>query len=154
MLTDTQLQALPENPNKATAEPGKDTMLYVNKGTVDAPEWVLIGGQRNTPLNRSASTLDASHKASGGWGAHVPGLKNWSIEYSGLLIMSDDALQILDYCFTHSKQVHVKIAYKDNSYRMGWAYVTSYSDDNAHDAVATVKITLEGNGAISELKKA
>ncbi|WP_196603432.1 phage tail tube protein [Pectinatus haikarae] len=151
MLTDQELNNLPDNPNVSVAEAGKDTLLYLNKGTVDAPDWLIIGGQRNTPLSRKANTLDASHKTSGGWGSTVPGLKSWSIDYSGLQIMSDEALQMIDYCFINDKQAHVKIAYKNGSYRTGWAYITEYNDDNAHDAIGTVKITLEGNGPISEL---
>lgn len=153
MLTTQELEKLPENPSKATALPGKDTMLYINKGKPEAPNWLLIGGQRNTPLSRKANTLDASHKASGGWGANVPGLKSWSVEYSGLQIESDEGLQILDYCFTQGKQAHVKIAYPGGYYRTGWGFITAYSDDNAHDAIATVKVTIEGNGPISELQK-
>ena len=61
MLTEQELKKLPDNPNKATASPGKDTMLHINKGKADVPVWVLIGGQRNTPLSRKANTLDASH---------------------------------------------------------------------------------------------
>ena len=153
MLTDQELKKLPDNPSKATASPGKDTLLYINKGKENAPAWVLVGGQRNTPLSRKANTLDASHKASGGWGANMPGLKSWSIEYSGLVIMTDEGLQILDYCFTESKQAHVKIEYPDKKYRTGWAFITDYNEDNAHDGISTVKVTLQGNGPISELKR-
>ena len=153
MLTDTELQGLPENSNKSVAEAGKDTLLSVNKGTEAAPVWVLVGGQRNTPLTRKANTLDASHKTSGGWSSKVPGLKEWSISYSGLQIASDEGLQIVDYCFNNDKQVNVKISYKNGSFRTGWAFVTEYSDDNAHDAISTVKISLEGIGAISELQQ-
>ena len=151
MLTTTELAALPENPNKSIAEAGKDTMLYVNKGTADKTVWLVIGGQRNTPLTRKANTLDASHKTSGSWGSKVPGIKEWSISYSGLQIATDEGLQILDYAFVNSKQINVKIAYKNGSYRTGWAHITQYDDDCAHDAISTVKVTLEGNGPISEL---
>jgi len=150
-LTDAQIKALPDNPAQSIAEAGKDTLLYVNTGTVSAPTWLVVGGQRNTPLARKANTLDASHKTSGGWESKVPGLKSWSISYSGLHIASDDGLKVIDYCYTQSKQVNVKIVYKNGSYRTGWAYVTEYDDDNAHDAISTVKVTLEGVGAISDL---
>lgn len=153
-LTDTELKALPENPNQAVAEAGKDTLLSINKGTVATPAWVVIGGQRNTPLTRKAATLDASHKASGNWKTTVPGMLEWSIAYSGLQIASDDGLKMLDYLFTHRQQAHVKITYKDGSYRTGWASVTEYDDDNAHDAIATVKVTLSGVGEISDLQAA
>ena len=153
-LTDTQLAELPDNPNVSVAEAGKDTLLSINTGTASIPEWVVIGGQRNTPLARKANTLDASHKTSGGWEAKVPGLKSWSISYSGLQIASDDGLKVLDYCYTNSKQVNVKLTYKNGMFRTGWAYITEYDDDNAHDAISTVKITIEGIGAISDLTTA
>ena len=152
MLTDQELKKLPDNPSKATASPGKDTLLYINKGKENSPSWVLVGGQRNTPLSRKANTLDASHKASGGWGANMPGLKSWEIDYSGLVVMNDEGLQILDHCFTESKQANVKIEYPDKKYRTGWAFITDYNEDNAHDGISTVKVTLQGNGPISELK--
>jgi TP901-1 family phage major tail protein len=153
-LTETELKAMPDNPNVSVAEAGKDTLLSINTGTNATPTWTVVGGQRNTPLTRKANTLDASHKTSGGWETKVPGLKSWSIAYSGLQIASDDGLKALDYCYTNSKQVNVKIAYKDGSYRTGWAYITEFDDDNAHDAISTVKVTLEGVGAISDLTPA
>lgn len=150
-ITDIQLAALPENPNVSVAEAGKDTLFSINTGTTAAPVWTVIGGQRNTPLTRKASTLDGSHKTSGGWESKIPGLKSWSIAYSGLQIASDDGLKVLDYAYTSSKQVNVKLTYKNGMFRTGWAYITEYDDDNAHDAISTVKVTLEGVGAISDL---
>lgn len=152
-LTDTQLAALPTNPNVSVAEAGKDTLLSINTGTAEAPVWLVIGGQRNSPLNRKANTLDASHKTSGGWESKVSGLKSWSISYSGLQIASDDGLKALDYLFTNAKQANIKLTYKNGMFRTGWAYVTEYDDDNAHDAISTVKATLEGVGAISDLQQ-
>ena len=150
-ITDAQLATLPENPNKSVAEAGKDTLLSINIGTDSTPAWTVIGGQRNTPLTRKANTLDASHKTSGGWESKVPGLKSWSISYSGLHIATDDGLKVLDYAYSNGKQVNVKLTYKNGSFRTGWAYITEYDDDCAHDAISTVKVTLEGVGAISEL---
>lgn len=44
--------------------------------------------------------------------------------------------------------------YRDKTYRTGWASVTEFDDDNAHDAVATVSVTLSGVGAISDIQAA
>lgn len=150
-ITDAQLGTLPENPDVSIAEAGKDTLLSIDTGTTATPAWTVVGGQRNTPLTRKANTLDASHKTSGGWESKVPGLKSWSIAYSGLQIASDDGLKVLEHCYTNNKQAHVKLTYKNGSFRTGWAYVTEFDDDNAHDAISTVKVTLEGVGAISVL---
>lgn len=156
MLTADEIKKLPSNPDTSIAEAGKDTLLYVADGTdTDGKEtYVLVGGQRNAPLKRQADTLDASHKTSGGWGASLAGKKSWSISYSGLQVLNDKGLEILDYAYTNSKQIKVKIMYRDKTYRTGWASVTEFDDDNAHDAVATVSVTLSGVGAISDIQAA
>ena len=109
-----KLKALPDNPDKSVAVAGKDTLLYVNTGTESAPVWTIVGGQRNAPVKMTANSLDASHKTSGGWASNVPGLKSWSIDYSGLMLMGDDGLQVLEYAFRNDKQVNVKIEYPNN----------------------------------------
>lgn len=154
-ITAADLQNLPQNPDTAVAEAGKDTLLYILTALDGTTEtWTLVGGQRNSPLSESANTIDASHKTSGGWSTSVPGLKSWSINYSGLMIMSDDGLKVLDYAFRNSEQIKVKIEYKDHSYQEGWCYVTAFNNDTAHDGVATISATLSGVGAISAITPA
>lgn len=159
-LTDTELRTLPENPDKLVAAVGKDTLLYVAKsktGDTDTDasySYVLVGGQRNSPVNSQANSIDASHKTSGGWGSNLPGLKTWNIAYSGLQVMNDDGLSILEYAYRESKQVRVKIVYSDKSYQTGWAYVTQFNKDNSYTAVSTVSVTLSGQGAISAVTAA
>jgi predicted secreted protein len=68
--------------------------------------------------------------------------------------MSDDGLQVLEYCFRNDKQAHVKFVYKDGSYQTGWAAVTQYNKDTNYNSVSTVSVTLTGVGAISEVTAA
>jgi len=154
-ITAADLQNLPQNPDTAVAEAGKDTLLSILTAIDGTSEtWTLVGGQRNSPVSETANTIDASHKTSGGWATSVPGLKSWSINYSGLMIMSDDGLKVLDYAFRNDHQIKVKITYKDGSYQTGWAYVTAFNNDTAHDGVATISATLSGVGAISAITPA
>lgn len=158
MLTAEEIKKLPTNTDTSVAEAGKDTLLYVEgpaaSDNTGKPNWLLVGGQRNAPLKRQADTLDASHKTSGGWGADIPGKKSWSISYDGLQVLNDKGLDVLDAAYTNGLQVHIKIKYRDGTFRTGWASVTEFDDDNAHDAVATVSITLSGVGAISDVQPA
>lgn len=151
-ITEDQLKTLPENPDKSVASPGKDHLLQVDGGTTK-PSWVTVGGQRNAPLDQTADSIDASHKSSGGWKQTLPGLKGWSCSYSGLRILDDDGLTILDYCFRNSKQAHVRFIDKEGNYQEGWCYVTKLTKDTSYTAVATYTATLSGVGAISETKK-
>lgn len=153
-LTENQLQNLPTNPDQSVAELGKDSLLYIDGGTNSKPDWKLVGGQRNSPINQSATSIDASHKTSGGWATNLAGIKSWTCAYTGLLIMSDDGLQVLEHCFRNDKQAHVKFVYKDGSYQTGWAAVTQFNKDTNYTSVATVSVTLSGVGAISEVTAA
>ena len=128
-LTAQELQNLPENPDTNIAEAGKDVLLYIGKsgsGTTEA--FALVGGQRNSTIEMSANSLDASHKGSGGWTANKPGLKSWKSSF--------------------------KFVYPDASYQIGWAYITEFTRDNPHDGIATIKATMEGVGEISEITAA
>ena len=153
---DLQLFAvtLPDNPSTSTASVGKDFLLYINTGTVAVPDWTLIGGQRNSSLNRSADSIDVSHKTSGGWKSTMAGLRSWGIDLDGLVLLQDEGLEALELAFNTSKNVHVKFEYPDGKFRTGWAAVTDFSLDTPHDGEASLKGTLEGNGPLSDLTAA
>ena len=144
---------LPENPSQSEATVGKDYLVSVDKGTVTSPDWVLIGGQRNSALNRKADSIDVSHKTSGGWKSSKAGLKSWGIDLSGLVLLNNPGIEVLEQAFDESKGVHLKFQYPDGSYRTGWASITDFSFDVPHDGAATLKGTLEGNGALSSSMK-
>lgn len=156
MLTADEIKKIPTNPDTGIAVAGKDTLLYVLGAPAEGGKenWLLVGGQRNSPLKRKADELDASCKSDNGWGATLPGKKTWSIAYDGLLVLNDKGLEILDAAYMNSIQVKVKIVYPDKTYRTGWVSVTEFDDDHAHDAVSTVSVTLSGVGAITELQPA
>lgn len=140
---------LPENPSVSSATVGKDYLLSVNTGTVAVPVWALIGGQRGASLARSAEEIDVSHKGSGGWGAKKAGLRSWSIDLDGLVLLSDVGIAALEYAFQNGKEVHVKLEYPDKSYQIGWGSLTDFSMEAPHDGEASLKGTIAGNGEIT-----
>ena len=130
-LTQEQITALPVAPSDTKAVAGKDTLLYIASKQTPLT-WLLVGGQKNSPLKEQADSLDGSDKSSGGWKKGIPGMKSWSIEYEG-------------------KAVYGRVEYPDGSYKQGWANVTSFEDNNSSDAIQTLKVSLTGYGAISDL---
>lgn len=141
---------LPANPSTSSATVGKDFLLYVNTGTVAVPVWTLIGGQRGASLGRTADEIDVSHKGSGGWGAKKAGLRSWSIDLDGLVLLSDDGIAALDYAFQNGLEVNIKLEYPDKSFRTGWGSLTDFSQEAPYDGEASLKGTIAGNGAISD----
>lgn len=141
---------LPDNPDQSVATAGKDYKLYVNTGTVATPIWTLIGGQRNSPLNQTADTIDVSHKGSGGYKSTIAGLKGWTIELDGLALLDDEGIDAIEYAYDNSKQVNIKFERPDLKYKTGWASVTEFSLEPPHDGEATISGSLEGVGPLSE----
>jgi TP901-1 family phage major tail protein len=141
---------LPTNPSVSSATVGKDYLLYVNTGTVGSPTWTLIGGQKSSDLNRTAESIDVSHKTTGGWKSNKAGLRGWSIDLSGLLLLQDDGIAALDAAFTAGVEINIKLEYPDGTVRTGWGSLTDFSETNADDGAAEIKGTIEGNGAISD----
>lgn len=144
---------LPKNPNISTATVGKDYLLMVNKGTYAVPAWTVVGGQRNSKLTEKADSIDVSDKSTGGWSSKLAGLKSWSIDLSGLVMLNDEGVDVLEVAFRAGMTVDVKLQYPDKSYQRGWAAITEFSKDVPHDGAATLSGTLEGNGPISEVTK-
>ena len=144
---------LPKNPNISTATVGKDYLLMVNKGTYAVPAWTVVGGQRNSKLTEKADSIDVSDKSTGGWSSKLAGLKSWSIDLSGLVMLNDEGVDVLEIAFRAGMTVDVKLQYPDKSYQRGWAAITEFSKDVPHDGAATLSGTLEGNGPISEVTK-
>lgn len=136
--------------SKSTA--GKDYLIYLNTGATEAePTWTLLGGQRSGDLSRQADEIDASHKTSGGWKSTIPGLRSWSIDLESVYLAGDEGAKFLEAAFLAGQQVHIKFEYPDKSYVTGWGAVTECSLSTPHDDVATIKGTISGAGALSEL---
>jgi TP901-1 family phage major tail protein len=142
---------LATNPSTSSATVGKDYLLYINTGTATVPVWTLIGGQRGSSLSRSADSIDVSHKTSGGWKSTLAGLRGWSIDLDGLVLLTDFGLEALETAFSEGKEVNVKFQYPNKTYRTGWASITDLSIETPHDGEASLSGTLEGNGPLSEL---
>lgn len=142
---------LPVNPSPSQSTVGKDYLLYVNTGTPAVPVWTLIGGQRAGTLSRKAESIDASNKTTGGWKSILIGLLSWSIALDGLVLLADAGLQALEQAFDAAQEIQVQFVYPDTTYRTGWGSITELTIDNQYNQAATLKGTIEGVGALSDL---
>lgn len=142
---------LPNNPSVQSATVGKDYLLKINTGTTETPVWTMIGAQRSADLSRSADTIDISHKTSGGWKASKPGLRSWSVDLSGLMLLNDAGIVALEYAFMQGKEINVALYYPDGSSYVGWGGITDFSLSTPHDGAAELSGTIEGNGELTKV---
>lgn len=132
----------------ATLISGVNFLIKVNTGTESAPVWTIVGGQRNATLNKSTETIDVTSKDSGGWTESIPGRRSWSIEFDGLLILGDAALEALQTAWEQGQQVLVQYTTPDGRAETGLATLTALNIEAGHGGPATAKGTLTGTGAI------
>lgn len=141
---------LPDNPSTQSATLGKDYLLKINTGTTASPTWTQVGAQRSADLKRSAESIDISHKTSGGWSSKKAGLRSWSIDLGGLMLLADDGIQALESAFLQGKEINIQLVYPDGSVQTGWGSITDFSLSTPHDGAAEISGTIEGNGALGD----
>jgi TP901-1 family phage major tail protein len=135
---------------------GKNALLFVNAGegaTVESPNWLLVGGQRNSALEMSADEIDVSDKGSGGWGDTLAGTKTWSISLESIMVIGDIGAQAIKQAFLNDQEIQImrwrrssEAGYLGEA-ETGWVTVTEFSDDAPHDDAMTLTGTLNGRGA-------
>lgn len=129
---------------------GKEVLLYINYGesaTEAAPVWTLIGGQTTADFSMSADDIDASNKASGGWGETYAGIKSTELSLEGIICNGDEGLAALKDAFINGEAVDVCRYAEDGTADRNWYNITEFSDETPHDDMATFSVTLNGIGA-------
>ncbi|NSW92319.1 MAG: phage major tail protein, TP901-1 family [Firmicutes bacterium] len=129
---------------------GVDFIIKVNTGTVGAPVWTAVGGQRNATLNMATSEVDVTSKDSAGWHEGIPGIRSWSIEFDSLLLEGDAGLAALEAAYMNGEQVQVQMATPAGNTYDGIATLTDFSYEAPYEGEATATGTLNGSGALNK----
>lgn len=135
----------------STAIAGKKFLLYVAYDS----KWNLIGGLRDTTLEISADSIDASSKDNGGWGESLPGQRSWTASPSVVVKASNEGNDIVEAWVLDEELQNQKPALRfafvntaDKSYYDGWGVVTSYSIEASYDDVMTKSMEINGVGPV------
>lgn len=137
----------------SAAVAGKKFLLYV----AYSDKWNLIGGLRDTSLEISADSIDASSKDNGGWGESLPGPRSWTASPSIVVKNTNEGDGIIENWMLDEELQAQKPALRfafvntaDKSFYDGWGVVTSYSIEAPHDDVVTKSIEITGSGPITK----
>ena len=106
-----------------------------------------VGGQQNIQLNRSSSNIDITNKINGNWQENLYGLKTWSCSCSGVYVINDESLSLLEDCFMNNRDVEVVISVGEKEYS-GNAIITDFPVNSTFNQQFKYKITLLGNGEL------
>ena len=130
---------------------GVSFLVRVNTGTEGSPVWTVVGGQRGATLNRSNSPINIGSKDTGGWPALLPGEREWSIDFDGLVIETNAGYTLLENAFLNSTRVQVQLMTPTNVRHQGLAILTDFPIDAPYDAEATISGTLQGASALTRV---
>lgn len=140
----------------STAIAGKKFLLYVEMIDGSTSKWELIGGQRDTGLEISAESIDATNKGSDGWGESIPGMKSWTSSPTLVCKTVNVAKDFLeDWVFSDDIQndrpalhfAFVNSVTKD--YYDSYGTVGNYSIEASYDDVMTVSMDIAGVCALT-----
>ena len=128
---------------------GKNVLVYINFGesaTESSPKWTLIGGQRSASLSMTADDIDATNKASDGWGETYAGLKSTELSMDGIINKNDEGYAALKDAFVKGEAVDLCRYATDGTADRNWYNITELSDETPHDDMATFSMTAGGVG--------
>ena len=136
---------------------GQEIEEFTGEGTGDlavaitdpGPTYVTLGGQRGATLNRGSAVADATSKDSAGWEENQPTFRNWAVDADGLLIADDAAFLALRSAYRYKRRVNVLIL-DGGSSESGIGTITDFPTEAPHDDMATIAITIQGSGALTE----
>lgn len=107
----------------------------------------VLGGQRGATLNRSTNTIDITTKLSDEWSEKKAGIKEWSVDCDGLVVIDDTAFEALEAAYMNGTNVTVEMALGSIKYT-GQAVITSFPIEAPYDDEVSYSVTLEGTGPL------
>lgn len=129
---------------------GVDVLLYVNVGTDQSPNYVVLGGQGDAKLNREANEIDVTAKTDPeGYGDVLVGRKSWSVECDGFIVDGDQALEQLETLFENRQPVQIELRLPSGKKYSGSCYIVDFPMEFPNDDGATYSLKLSGAGALT-----
>lgn len=128
---------------------GINFIIYVDSTDGAAtPIWVAVGGQQNGTLNRSREVIETTNKLSpNGFKEKEGGFAEWSIDFDGISVESNAALQKLEDNFMNNTKIKVKWETPSGNTYIGSGILTDFPVEAPYDGEATYSGTIEGDGA-------
>lgn len=131
---------------------GKDVLACIFDAT--GTTLLAIGGQGDSSIERSAESIDASDKLSGGWGSSIPGMKSFASDISGAAVPGDAGLAQIEYAFESSLPLVIKYVNIKKGLPLygGLVSITKFALSYPKDDLVAYDISFEGIGPLTNLE--
>lgn len=133
---------------------GVDVLLSVDTGTIEGtPEMTVVGGQSGATLNRETNVIEVTSKESG-WAENLSGIKSWSIDCEGYVVVSDTAYDQLETQWEDGAEIDVEIVVPSGNTYSGKCIIASFPLEAPQDDAMTFSMSLTGTGALQKVATA
>ena len=78
-----------------------DIILYI--------DGLPLGGQQSANLSRQSRLIDITNRINSDWEEALGGTKSWSVMCSGIYVINDEALALLEDAFMNNKSITVAL---------------------------------------------
>lgn len=130
---------------------GVDVLLYATIGGSGTRQ--VVGGQSGATLNRETNVIEVTSKESG-WAENLTGVKSWSIDCEGYVVVDDTAYTALEDAWEDGTEIDVEIVVPSGSTYSGKAIIASFPLEAPQDDAMTFSLSLTGTGALSKAASA
>ena len=128
---------------------GVDVYLKINTGTVGAPVWTQVGGQKDATFDRAAAGIDVTDKDSQGWEESLVGKKNWAFSFNAFLIEDDAGFLEIEKAWEDGEIKQFQLITPAHTYQ-GYALIEGLSTSGPEADASSVSFTLKGTAALAK----
>lgn len=109
-----------------------------------------LGGQQSANLSRQSRLIDITNKINSEWEEVLGGTKSWSVVCSGIYVINDEALALLEDAFMNNKSITVSL--NTGFQRLqGQALITDFPLSAVFDKEFKYTLNLLGTGPLERV---
>lgn len=109
-----------------------------------------LGGQQSANLSRQSRLIDITNKINSEWEEVLGGTKSWSVMCSGIYVINDEALALLEDAFMNNKSITVSL--NTGFQRLqGQALITDFPLSAVFDKEFKYTLNLLGTGPLERM---
>lgn len=109
-----------------------------------------LGGQQSANLSRQSRLIDITNKINSEWEEVLGGTKSWSVVCSGIYVINDEALALLEDAFMNNKAITVSL--NTGFQRLqGQALITDFPLSAVFDKEFKYTLNLLGTGPLERV---
>ena len=109
-----------------------------------------LGGQQSANLSRQSRLIDITNRINSEWEEVLGGTKSWSVMCSGIYVINDEALALLEDAFMNNKAITVSL--NTGFQRLqGQALITDFPLSAVFDKEFKYTLNLLGTGPLERV---